>query len=839
MAQKKKVEKLGDKKAGKARGGRKKRILIRLIVVVVLLVGVGGIVGVVGLYYLASTLPDLESLDIPVVAESTKIYDRTGEKLLYEISGPEKRTSVPLKEIPNYVQKATLAIEDASFYSHGGISSISLVRVIVLNIFQGKRFGSGGSTITQQLAKNTFLTPERTFKRKLKEFILAWRLEQKFTKDEILELYLNQIPYGSNIYGIEAASQGYFKKSVQDISLAEAALLASLPKAPTYYSPWGTHVEELKERKNLVLSKMHESGFISENEKRSAQTTTLGFAKPTNNITAPHFVITVQEQLIDKYGEDTVRNGGLRVITTLDTELQELAERVVKEGAERNEELYEGKNASLVALDPKTGQVLALVGSRNYFDDEIDGNFNVATQGLRQPGSAFKPITYLEAFRRGYQPETVVFDVKTEFDTTNNPEKSYSPENFDLIFRGPVTLRNALAQSINVPAVKTLYLAGLDNVLATAKKLGITTLGERSRFGLSLVLGGGEVTLLDLVGAYGALAQDGKKEPTTFILEVKSRGEILEQYKSQGEQIIEQEPVRMVNNILSDIDARRGLFSGSLNLTTFPGYEVALKTGTTNDYRDAWTLGYTPSLVVGVWAGNNDNTPLQKRGSSILAAVPMWNAFMKEVITKLPQDEFFEKPKQVFSDKPMLKGEHIVVYEDKEGNKFPQLHNILFYIDKTNPDNPEPLSRFTDNQFQNWESAVLAWGRNNIANFNEFNQAIPANSTIANAGIIISNQNTSVFEITWKTPSQGAFVGSSFSIEVEISSSEELENVSLFINNVRVESRENINSKNYIYQTTISSNNVGLQNELKIQARNKTNEVIEKGVIIFQKSIKQ
>lgn len=659
------------------------------------------------------------------IVQSTKIYDRTGGVLLYEIHGEEKRTVIPFEKIPQRVKEATIAVEDQGFYQHQAFDWRAMVRALAVNLVKG-RVVQGGSTITQQLAKNAFLTPERTVNRKAKELILAYQIEKRYSKDEILNLYLNTVPYGAGAYGIEAASQTYFSKSAEALSLAESAMLASLPKAPSYYSPWGSHREELGQRTNYALEQMFKMGFIDAEEKERSQKSAIKFAEQKiGSIKAPHFAIMVKDYLVDKYGEEEVEGGGLKVITTLDWPLQEIAEKAIKEGGQRNSEFYQGRNAALVAQDAKTGQILAMVGSKNYFGEpepvgcepgktcQFEGNFNVATQGLRQPGSAIKPFAYITAFKKGYSPETVVFDAPTEFSVRrdvcpiiniNFSDKNplcFHPENFDQKFRGPVNLRNALAQSINVPSVKTLYLATLNNTLETARDFGITTLTDPHRYGLSLVLGGGEVKLIDLVGAYSVFAQEGVKRRQSMILKVEnSEGIVLEKYLDNAVQIIDPQYARLINNILSDTDARAPLFQNSLNLTVFPDMEVALKTGTTNDYRDAWTIGYAPSLVVGVWAGNNNNAPMQKQGGSILAAVPIWNEFMRQALNN-QSAEFFNKPEPApFTDKPMLSGSYLI------NNA---VHSILYYIDANNPAGPAPINPENDPQFKNWEEPVRIW----------------------------------------------------------------------------------------------------------------------------------
>ena len=693
----------------------KKRFLLKLAGLFILACLLLGVWGLISVARMAQELPNPEEFIDGQITQSTKIYDRAGEVLLYEIHGDQKRTVIPFSDIPQYSKEATLAIEDQNFYHHAAMDWKGTLRALITNLTTGE-MSQGGSTITQQLARNTFLTAEKTIQRKIKELILANWIEEKYTKDKILELYLNQIPYGTNAYGIESASQTYFNKSAKDLSLAESATLAAMIQAPSYYSPWGTHMEELINRKNYVLEQMNKLGFIDKQEEESAQKIKLVFASQNIGIIkAPHFVMMVEDYLIQKYGEDIVEKGGLRVITTLDWKLQQIAETAVENGANRNTELYQGKNAALVAQDPKTGQILALVGSKDYFDKSVDGNFNVAVRGLRQPGSSFKPFAYVTAFEKGYSPNTVIFDLPTEFSSYTdvcrlvninyNDENPlcFHPQNFDGDFRGPINLRNSLAQSINVASVKVLYLAGLNDTIKTAQNFGLTTINDPGRYGLSLVLGGGEVKLIDMVEAYSVFSQEGIKHNQAIILEVDSaKGDILEKYLDQATRVIDQQYPKLVNNILSDIDARAGLFQSSLNLTVFPGRDVALKTGTTNDYKDAWTFGYTPFLTIGVWAGNSDNTPMQKHAGSILAAVPMWSEFMNAALQNYPM-EFFNKPDGVQENKPMMNGEYII-----NG----QVHEILYYVDKTNPMGPQPLNPEYDSQFWNWELPLKNWWKN-------------------------------------------------------------------------------------------------------------------------------
>lgn len=702
----------------------KKRLLLKIIGGVFLFLFVCFVAGVAVVANLVKDLPSPEQFSDKKITQSTKIYDRTGTVLLYEIHGEERRTIIPFQDIPDTIKNATIAIEDEGFYTHHALDWRGVARSVYVNIIRG-RLAQGGSTITQQLARSAFLTTEKTFTRKIKELVLAYWIEQNYTKDEILAFYLNQVPYGSNAYGIEAASQMYFNTSARDISLAQSAALAALPKGPSYYSPYGSHKKDLEARRKTVLQQMFNLGYIDKEELDRAQQEEVVFS-PQNlgAIKAPHFVMMVREHLYETFGEGVLTTDGLKIITTLDWDLQQAAELAVKEGATRNGKLYQGENAALVAQDSNTGHILALVGSRDYFASstpagclsgdtcQFEGNFNVAAQGLRQPGSSFKPFAYITAFQKGYLPDTVLFDLPTEFsanhelcpilninyDAPSDP-LCFHPENFDKAFRGPVTLRNGLSQSMNVPSVKVLYLADVYDTIANAKSFGISTLNEPDRYGLSLVLGGGEITLLDMVGAYSVFAEEGIKRTQSLILEIRdSRNNILEQYPDRAEQVIDGQYARLLNDVLSDVDARAGLFGGSLGLTVFPDREIALKTGTTNDYRDAWTIGYTPSLVVGVWAGNNNNKSMV-RGSSITAAVPIWNAFMSKAITNQPH-ETFTKPEPTAPSKPILGGTYII-------NN--QIHDILYYVNKKDPLGQDPLTPMDDSQFQNWELPVQYW----------------------------------------------------------------------------------------------------------------------------------
>ncbi|MBI2003596.1 MAG: penicillin-binding protein [Parcubacteria group bacterium] len=695
---------------------RKKRYgsgsTLKLLTVLALWLVVLGIIGFLAAFaYFAPQIPDPESIITRRVNEATKILDREGETVLFSVHGNERRTIVPFEEISDNLKKAVIAAEDSNFYSHKGIDSKGIIRAIFINIKTRDPFSHGGSTITQQLVKNSLLGVQKTFSRKFKEAILALQIEQKFEKDQILWMYLNQVPFGSNIFGAEEASQGYFGKPAKELTLNESAILASMLKAPSYYSPYGTHKEELLERKNALLEKMFRAELISRGELDSALNEEMKLASPVSGgILAPHFVMMVREYLVEKYGEDMIQNGGLKIYTTLDWEIQQKAEEIISKYADRNEELFKAGNAALVALNPKNGEILALVGSRNYFDIEKEGNFNVIT-AFRQPGSAFKPLVYSVALDKGLTDKTILFDVKTEFNPFCAPDASqekdqyglecYHPQNSDEKFRGPVTLRQALGSSLNVPSVKVLYLAGIQESIKRAEEMGIEFLGDTDNFGLSLVLGGGDVRPLDLVSAYGIFANDGIYNEASFILKVEdSGGNVLEEFESEPQRKVSQETARMLNDILSDNSARALLF-GLASPLNIPDRQVAAKTGTTQKFRDAWTIGYTPSLAVGVWVGNNDNTEMTREGGGVSAGGPIWREFMTEALKDELVEEF-PRPAPLFVDKIMLNGN----YAAEDG----QSHTILHYIEKNNPRGEAPSNPANDPQYNNWEWAVRNFG---------------------------------------------------------------------------------------------------------------------------------
>lgn len=710
-----------------------KRIMKIAVYTTIILCVLGAIGSVSVFAYFAKDLPTPDKINQRKIVESTKIYDRTGTVLLYEVHGEEKRTIIPADQIPKNIKDATVAIEDKDFYQHHGFDITGFTRAVFTNL-RGKRIRQGGSTITQQFVKNSVLTSEKTFTRKIKELILSLEMERKFSKDQILAMYLNEIPYGSNSYGVESASQTYFAKPATQLKLHEAAMLAALPKAPTYYSPYGTHVEDLKGRQEWVLTRMHELGYISKEEMEQAKQEKLTIQPQREQIKAPHFIMYVKEYLSDKYGEEVVEQGGLKVVTTLDWEKQKIAEEAVKSGIEKVDKKYHATNGALVAIDPKTGHILAMVGSKDYFDIERDGNVNVSIMP-RSPGSSFKPYEYAMAFKKGFRPDTILFDLDTEFGTGGS---SYRPQNYDGNTRGPLSMRQSLAMSLNIPAVKTLYLAGINNTIDLVESFGITTLKDRQRYGLALALGGGDVKLLEHTAAFSVFANEGLKNDHTSIIKVTSgNGKVLEEFAPKNKRVLDEEVARQINDVLSDNDARTPVF-GPRSKLILPDRPVAAKTGTTQDYRDGWTMGFTPSLVTGVWVGNNKAGDYMKRGAdgSVVAA-PIWNEFMAKSL-KGTVVESFNKPKNEPAKKAVIDGKfenEVTLKIDKISGKiatdltppelveertYKEIHSILYYTDKDNPRGKNPDNPQTDPQFSNWEGPVIAWAQSK-----GYNQSIP------------------------------------------------------------------------------------------------------------------
>lgn len=590
------------------------------------------------------SLPNPQLLTQRDLEVSTKIMDRNGQ-LLYEIYVDQNRTPVKLENIPLVVKQATIAIEDNDFYYHPGFSIRGIFRALS-EIIVHKQI-QGGSTITQQLIKSALLTPEVSIIRKTKEIILAFWAERLFSKDQIFEMYLNQVPYGGTAWGIESAAQTYFRKSVTQLNLSEAALLAGLPAAPSEYSPFGSHPEKAFVRQKEVLLRMRLDGYITEEQEKQALTIPIQFAQNRIGIRAPHFVMYIKDLLEKTYGSRLLERGGLRVVTSLDLGIQGKVEEIVKTHIEGLANLQVGNGAAVVT-DPRSGDILAMVGSRDYFDTNRDGNVNVTT-APQQPGSSIKVVAYAAALESGMTAATIIHDAPIVF--PNVGSTPYAPVNYDGKFHGPVPLRYALGNSYNIPAVKTLQTIGLPAMLDKANKMGIDSwTNDPSRYGLSLVLGGGDVTMLEMAKVYGTLANMGRRQDLRPILQITDyTGKVLEDHKpSKSVEAIKPEVAWIMSNILSDNTARTQAFGPSSSLV-IPGHTVSVKTGTTNDKRDNWTIGYTPSYAAVVWVGNNDNSPMNPfLTSGITGAAPIWHDIMVEILKGRP-DEIIPKPETILS----------------------------------------------------------------------------------------------------------------------------------------------------------------------------------------------
>ncbi len=577
---------------------------------------------------------------------STKLFDRNG-KLLYDLYADQRRDPVTIDQIPKYLQQATVSVEDKDFYNHQGVDPLTPFRIAYNFVFRGGRV-VGGSTLTQQLVKNVLLTNERSILRKFKELILALQIERKFTKDQILEMYLNEAPYGGNSAGVGAASQMYFGKPVSQLTLAESAVLAGLPQSPTHYSPFAGHKDNTgmplwKNRALGVLRRMHEDNYINQSQYDTAakDLDTLQFQSPETQILAPHFVFYVKDLLEKQFGQNLVERGGLQVTTTLDLDLHQKAQQIVAdEVAKVHTSLNIGNGAAMV-MNPQTGEILSMVGSIGYNNKDVDGKFNIAVDALRQPGSSIKPVTYLAMFRKGFTPATILVDAPTTFfrnDPNDKTEKKYEPQNYENKFFGPLSLRNSLGNSMNVNAVKSIAIVGVQNFLQLASQLGFNTLqptAENMRhFGLAVTLGGAEVHLIDTVTAYSAFANGGLKvEPVAVLKVTDQEGRTLYEYHHvDGPRVMSPEEAFLIDSVLSDNSARQIAFGANSLLNT--GKAIAVKTGTTNDRKDNWAIGWSQNIMVGTWVGNNDNTAMKQVASGVSGASPIWRKIMNEAITE-------------------------------------------------------------------------------------------------------------------------------------------------------------------------------------------------------------
>lgn len=696
-----------------------------------------------GIFFIwVATLEIPESnIDERIVAQSTKLYDQSGETLLYDVYKDERRTVVPLEDISPNMVKAIMAIEDDTFYEHNGVRPLALARAIYYKLRDPSSRLQGGSTITQQVIKNAMLTSERKIERKVKEWVLAWRLEKIKSKDEIMEIYLNEVPFGGPVYGVEQAAQSFFAKSADELTVAESAYLAALPKAPTTYL---NDRERFDGRARFIMKRMRDLGFISQAQYEEALEQEIVFVEQVDKgIKAPHFVFYVQDQLEEELieGVDDLSQNGYRVRTTLNWDLQQQIESVVATHTERITTNYNASNLAVVVIENETGKIRAMVGSKDYFAEDIDGNFNITT-AFRQPGSTFKPLVYSYALSQGYTPETIIWDAPTEFSQACYPDGEprpgareadcYSPQNYDQRFRGPLTMRSALAQSLNIPAVKMLYMVGVGNAMDFAQDLGITSLTKAPSFyGLNLVLGGGEVRMIDMASAYSTFANDGVRHDLAVWEEVTdSRGEVLDEYEDYKEQVMSANAARMINDILSDNDAKRPMFGTYSRLYYEDGRDVAVKTGTTNNFRDVWTAGYSKEVTVVVWAGNNDNTPIGNAPSSSVVG-PFWRDAMDAALEYYNAPAFSSYSIENYESlKPILRGNYEggAVYVDTQTGEVVanpsqeeielglvertggvEYHSLLHYIDRNDVRGPAPSNPGSDGLYEHFEYGVAFW----------------------------------------------------------------------------------------------------------------------------------
>lgn len=699
-----------------------------LVLVLLAILGSLGALGAVAFY--SRNLPDPGKLTDRFISQTTKIYDRTGTHLLYEVYGDQNRTLVKTQEgfckddpafatdpngIPLKMLEATITAEDRKFCTHSGYDVKGLMRAV---LFGGSR--GGGSTLTQQLVKNAILSNEKRISRKIKELILSIELERRYSKDEILQIYFNEIPYGSSYYGIQAAAQNFYGKEVKDLSLGQMATLAAIPKAPTTYI---NNPDKLVARRDWILGEMVGQGFVSQEEADAAKAEDTALDAKVTNISAPHFVFYVKEQLEEKYGQYAAENGGLKVITSLDFDLQAIAEDEVKKGVEERGEKYAFGNGALVSMDPKNGQVLAMVGSKDYFDDEIDGQVNVAMRP-RQPGSSFKPMVYTAGFEKGYTPNTILWDVNTEFPSGSG--KPYAPKDYDFGERGPLRVRSALQGSLNLPAVEMTYLVGVPGILDFAERMGYTTFGDRSRFGLSVGIGAGEVTMLEHANAFATIANDGVRHQAVSILKVEGPdGTVMDEWKEdKGKKILDPNVARMTSNVMSDNEARTYVF-GASSFLQLGGRPVAAKTGTTNDFYDAWTVGYTPSLVTTVWVGNSKYVAMKQGADGSVVAAPIWNGFMRRALEGKPVESFLA-PNIPTTGKAALDGimpattvtvdtvsgklaTEYTPASKREERTYAEYHSILHYVNREDPLGAAPSNPGDDPYYAPWEKGVSDW----------------------------------------------------------------------------------------------------------------------------------
>ena len=771
---------------------------------------------------------------------TSRIYDRNGA-LIYDVYKDAKREAVAWADVPEYLKKATIAVEDKDFYKHSGFDPLTPFRIVKNYFTMGQL--TGGSTLTQQLVKNVLLTSDKTITRKIKEFILSVQLEAKYKKDEILLMYLNEAPYGGASWGVGFASEQYFGKKVKDLTFTEAVILAGLPQRPNVYSPFSKTPTAYIERSNHVLTRMVEDGYITAEQKNesSKELENFKFYENKTQLLSPHFVFWVKDQLIDKYGEDVIEGAGLKITTTLDLNIQNEVQKIVAEEIDKSEKLGISNGAAMV-IDPTNGQVLAMVGSRDYNSTKTDGKFNVTTLALRQPGSAIKPVTYLTAIRKGYTAASMIMDTPVTFPSTSSGLKDYSPQNYTGKFLGPLSLRQSLGNSINTTAVKMLARVGLSNMLQQAFDMGLSTLeptaANLKRFGLAVTLGGAEVKMIELTSAYGAFANGGKRYDPVGVLKVENQaGRILEEYKPvEGKQVMSPQEAFIISNILSDNSAREITF-GAVNSLNISGYQVAVKTGTTNDKRDNWTIGWTPNLLVSVWVGNNDNSPMGKVASGVSGASPIWRRIILSTIKNRPKQDFsipdkiislevdkvsgwlshdgFASRQDYFIDGTQPSGPDLIhlqakICKDKAGLATPEdvannNFNTKEYFKFVEDD---PVSSDGKNR---WQEGIDGW----IATQGDKDKYFPPTNYCRSDGMV---------KVNFDTPNNQQTLSNNFDIKISTSSLKKINEVKLWVNGVEQKTwterpfETNLNLSDGLYTLkTRATDKDGASNEQEIK----------------------
>lgn len=817
------------------------KLIAKLTKIVFVLVILGIIGLLISIPLIARDLPSPDKV-IRRTGFSTKILDRSGD-VLYDVYNDQNRTPVNLPDIPQYLREGTISIEDKNFYKNNGFDVVGILRALYYTFFRGQL--AGGSTLTQQLVKNALLTQDRTIIRKFKEFILTIEVDSRFSKDQILQMYLNEVPYGGTAWGVEAASEMYFGKKVSDLNLVESAFLSGLPQSPSYYSPYTGSVDAYTARTKDVLRRMREDGYITSSQEKEAdgQISGLSFQAQGAGFKAPHFVQYVEKMIEDKYGASALQGGGLQITTTLDLNLQNDVQNIVSDEISKVESLHI-TNGAAVVINPETGEILAMVGSKDFSAKDYDGQYNVAV-ALRQPGSSIKPFTYVTAFKKGYTASTMVMDVPTTF--PGGDGKDYKPVNYDGKFRGPVQLRFALANSINVPAVKVLAMVGLKDALQTAYDAGINELAPTqanlNRLGLSMTLGGGEVTLLDLTDGYSIFMNGGYRVNPVAILKVTdSSGNILEENHPQKlNPVISPEQSFLIADILSDNNARSMEF-GTNSYLHVPGLNVAVKTGTTNDKRDNWTVGGNDLGLVGVWVGNNDNSPMLQVASGVTGASPIWNRIIQRVLKDRPnfkfqvpsgivkedvdkisgykvhdnfesRSEYFIKGTEPTGDDPV----HVNLKVCKEDGKLATPANIAandyntqeYYIFKEEDPTAAPGGE------NKWQAGILDW-----LNTQSDNKYHPPTSYCGSGNPV---------NVDFTNPhDQDGNLGSNFTINVSAQSSSNITEVDFFIDGTQVGT---VNNLPYQYNANGLANGIhSLRAVAKDQNGNQSDRTISVGV---------